>query len=138
MTSEISAAKEQIEAIADTLPDTGYIFPPKVSMKIEMTSIAALSTKQIVVESQTPIELVQICSTVKFELVEDKNVTSNANQAVRSVHADPTGSYPMMITYRCQADTTRLEITIRPIEGFYGIGRESKNFNRNYESFLII
>lgn len=70
--------------------------------------------------SQIPLELVQICSTVRFELVEDKNVTSNANQAVRSIHENTSESYPMMITYRCQADTTRLEVKVRPIEGYYG------------------
>lgn len=120
MQTEINNTRDKIDSIAESLPESGYIFPPKVSLNVELESVPSLSIKMLIVESQIPIELIQICSTVRFELVEDNNAISNVNQAVRSVHADPSSNYPMMITYRCQADTTRLEVKIRPIEGYYG------------------
>ena len=36
------------------------------------------------------------------------------------MHQDPDSPYPMKLTYRCQADTTRLELNLRPLEGSHG------------------
>ena len=33
---------------------------------------------------------------------------------------EPDSPYPLKLTYRCQADTTRLELNLRPLEGCHG------------------
>ena len=65
------------------------------------------------------IELVQICSDVLMNIVDDSNASSDTNQAVCSV-IENNPIYPLCITYRCQANMQRLTVQLRPVEGFHG------------------
>jgi len=79
----------------------------------------ALSYYKLVIECEIPIELIQICSDVVMNIIEDENKTSDTNQAVCSV-TEGHQLYPLIVTFRCQANTQRIEVNLRPIEGFSG------------------
>ena len=54
-----------------------------------------------------------------MNVLEDENATSDVNQAVCSI-TEGNPIYPLIITYRCQSNTQRLEINLRPVEGYSG------------------
>ena len=67
-------------------------------------------------EVQTSIDNVLLQSDVPIDLLDVEK-----NSAVVSYSAcDPDSGNVLLATYRCQANTTRLEIKIRTIEGQYG------------------
>lgn len=68
----------------DSVTDDNFILPPKISSSISFDLMPEMGLRQLVVECQVPIELVQVVSSVRMELVEDKNAISNSNQAVRN------------------------------------------------------
>ncbi|CAG5107722.1 Oidioi.mRNA.OKI2018_I69.chr1.g3458.t1.cds [Oikopleura dioica] len=97
-----------------------WIIPPKINCLMEMKTVASLALKNLIVECETPIEMVQICSTTRVEVVEDKSGNALSNQAVITVNDRPGHEWPMSILFRCQAGTNRLDIKLRPIEGKSG------------------
>jgi len=97
-----------------------WISPPKINCLMEMKTVASLALKNLIVECETPIEMVQICSTTRIEVVEDKSGNALSNQAVITVNDRPGHEWPMSILFRCQAGTNRLDIKLRPIEGKSG------------------
>ena len=67
-------------------------------------------------ETPTPIDNVLIQSDVPLDLLDVEK-----NSAVVSYsQCDQDSNNVLLATYRCQANTTRLEIKIRTIEGQYG------------------
>ncbi|CAG0887645.1 unnamed protein product [Darwinula stevensoni] len=67
-------------------------------------------------EVETPIEIVLLQSDIPVDILDVEK-----NSAVVSFsHCDPESGNYMLATYRCQANTTRLEVKIRSIEGQYG------------------
>ncbi|XP_076319591.1 BBSome complex member BBS7-like isoform X4 [Tachypleus tridentatus] len=70
----------------------------------------------LTIEVQTAIDNVLIQSDVPVDLLD-----SERNSAVVSYSAcDPENGNFLLATYRCQANTTRLEVKIRSIEGQHG------------------
>ena len=47
-----------------------------------------------------------------MNIIEDENKTSDTNQAVCSV-TEGHQLYPLIVTYRCQANTQRIEVNLR-------------------------
>ena len=68
------------------------------------------------IEVQMPIDTILLQSDVPVDLLDVEK-----NSAVVSYSAcDPESGNYLLATYRCQANTTRLELKIRTIEGQYG------------------
>jgi len=99
--------------------NNSFIKPIDVKMKVQFQKMDALSYYKLVIECEIPIELIQICSDVVMNIIEDENKTSDTNQAVCSI-TEGHQLYPLIVTYRCQANTQRIEVNLRPIEGFSG------------------
>ncbi|XP_029442221.1 Bardet-Biedl syndrome 7 protein [Rhinatrema bivittatum] len=71
----------------------------------------------LTLEVQTAIDNVLVQSDVPVDLLDvDKN---SAVVSFSSCDTEPNGNF-LLATYRCQANTTRLELKIRSIEGQYG------------------
>ncbi|XP_043917464.1 Bardet-Biedl syndrome 7 protein [Protopterus annectens] len=71
----------------------------------------------LILEVQTAIDNVLVQSDVPVDLLDvDKN---SAVVSFSGCEAEPNGNF-LLATYRCQANTTRLELKIRSIEGQYG------------------
>ena len=81
--NEIEKNSERLEQLADSMTEENFIYPPQISSSISFDLIPSMGIRQLVVECQVPIELVQVISSVRMELVDDKNAISNSNQAVR-------------------------------------------------------
>ena len=47
-----------------------------------------------------------------MNIIEDENKTSDTNQAVCSV-TEGHQLYPLIVTFRCQANTQRIEVNLR-------------------------
>ena len=47
-----------------------------------------------------------------MNIIEDENKTSDTNQAVCSI-TEGHQLYPLIVTYRCQANTQRIEVNLR-------------------------
>ncbi|CAF0730621.1 unnamed protein product, partial [Didymodactylos carnosus] len=74
------------------------------------------ATYNLALESELPIDNVLLQCDVILDIL---NVEKNS--AVMSFSAcDPKDNNAVLVTYRCQANTTRLEMHIRTIEGHYG------------------
>ncbi|XP_064481512.1 Bardet-Biedl syndrome 7 protein homolog [Ornithodoros turicata] len=68
------------------------------------------------IEVQTAIDVVMLQSNVPVDLLE-----SEKNSAVVSYSpCDPENGNYLLVTYRCQANTSRLEVKVRSIEGQFG------------------
>ncbi|XP_030047637.1 BBSome complex member BBS7 [Microcaecilia unicolor] len=71
----------------------------------------------LILEVQTAIDNVLVQSDVPVDLLDvDKN---SAVVSFSGCDSEPNGNF-LLATYRCQANTTRLELKIRSIEGQYG------------------
>ncbi|OXB84790.1 UNVERIFIED_CONTAM: hypothetical protein H355_015912 [Colinus virginianus] len=71
----------------------------------------------LILEVQAAIDIVLVQSDVPVDLLDvDKN---SAVVSFSNCDSDPNGNC-LLATYRCQANTTRLELKIRSIEGRYG------------------
>ena len=81
--NEIEKNSERLEQLADSITEENFIYPPQISSSISFDLIPSMGIRQLVVECQIPIELVQVISSVRMELIDDKNAISNSNQAVR-------------------------------------------------------
>ena len=56
--------------------------------------------------------VLNVFSDVVMNIIEDENKTSDTNQAVCSV-TEGHQLYPLIVTYRCQANTQRIEVNLR-------------------------
>ena len=119
MKEENEEIKFNLEEKISNLENTTFIKPMDVKLKVDFIKMDAISYYKLIVECEIPIELLQIASDVVMNILDDENATSDVNQAVCSItEANP--NYPLIITYRCQSNTQRLEINLRPVEGFSG------------------
>ena len=90
---------------------------PKISIKDKMTLNQTDASYILSLECQTAIDNILLHSDVPVDLLDVEK-----NSAVVSYSAcKPEEGNFLLATYRCQANTTRLEIKIRTIEGQYGV-----------------
>ncbi|TRY73217.1 hypothetical protein TCAL_01950 [Tigriopus californicus] len=90
---------------------------PKLDINDRFTLSQADASYNLSLEVQTSIDNVLLQSDVPVDLLDVEK-----NSAVVSYSAcDPQSGNALLATYRCQANTTRLEIKIRTIEGQYGV-----------------
>ena len=105
--------KYQAQAVS-TLGGVSAI--PKINIKDKMTLNQADASYILSIECQTAIDNVLLQSDVPVDLLDvDKNSAVVSYSACK-----PEEGNFLLATYRCQANTTRLEIKIRTIEGQYG------------------
>ena len=89
---------------------------PKISVKDKMTLNQTDASYILSLECQTAIDNILLHSDVPVDLLDIEK-----NSAVVSYSAcKPEEGNFLLATYRCQANTTRIEIKIRTIEGQYG------------------
>ena len=111
----VSKEREKYQAQAvSTLGGMSAI--PKINIKDKMTLNQTDASYILSIECQTAIDNVLLHSDVPVDLLDVEK-----NSAVVSYSAcKPEEGNFLLATYRCQANTTRLEIKIRTIEGQYG------------------
>lgn len=89
---------------------------PKISVKDKMTLNQTDASYILSLECQTAIDNILLHSDVPVDLLDIEK-----NSAVVSYSAcKPEEGNFLLATYRCQANTTRIEIKIRTIEGQFG------------------
>ncbi|XP_048189524.1 Bardet-Biedl syndrome 7 protein isoform X2 [Perognathus longimembris pacificus] len=90
---------------------------PSFSINDKFTLNKDDASYSLVLEVQTAIDNVLIQSDVPIDLLDvDKN---SAVVSFSSCDSEPSDNF-LLATYRCQANTTRLELKVRSIEGQYG------------------
>ncbi|XP_043223062.1 Bardet-Biedl syndrome 7 protein homolog isoform X2 [Amphibalanus amphitrite] len=89
---------------------------PYISVNDRMTLSKEDASYLLTIEVQTPIDNVLLQSDVPVDLLD---VEKNSAVVSYSTCDQSTGNF-LLATYRCQANTTRLEVKIRTIEGQYG------------------
>nr|CAD7410633.1 unnamed protein product [Timema poppensis] len=89
---------------------------PYISINDKMILNKEDASYSLMLEVQTPIDNVLIQSDVPLDLLDVER-----NSAVVSYSdCDPSSGNYLLATYRCQMNTTRLELKIRTIEGQHG------------------
>ncbi|XP_038625212.1 Bardet-Biedl syndrome 7 protein isoform X1 [Tachyglossus aculeatus] len=90
---------------------------PTFSVNDKFTLNKDDASYSLILEVQTAIDNVLVQSDVPIDLLDvDKN---SAVVSFSSCDSEPNDNF-LLATYRCQANTTRLELKIRSIEGQYG------------------
>ncbi|XP_006629230.1 Bardet-Biedl syndrome 7 protein isoform X1 [Lepisosteus oculatus] len=90
---------------------------PVFSINDKFTLCQDDASYSLTLEVQTAIDNVLLQSDVPIDLLDvDKN---SAVVSFSECDSEPNGNF-LLATYRCQANTTRLELKIRSIEGQYG------------------
>jgi len=115
---ENAQLRQEIEAKVDG-SSAKFIKPIDVKLKTSFTKQANGLQYELSVECEMTMELIQICSDVVMNIVDDERASSDTNQAVCSI-VENNPIYPLCITYRCQANMQRLTVLLRPVEGFNG------------------
>ncbi|KAM3672856.1 BBSome complex member BBS7 isoform 2-T2 [Ammospiza maritima maritima] len=90
---------------------------PAFSVNDKFTLNRDDASYSLILEVQTAIDNVLVQSDVPLDLLDvDKN---SAVVSFSSCDSEPNSNF-LLATYRCQANTTRLELKVRSIEGQYG------------------
>ncbi|XP_041130154.1 Bardet-Biedl syndrome 7 protein [Polyodon spathula] len=90
---------------------------PVFSVNDKFTLCRDDASYSLTLEVQTAIDNVLLQSDVPIDLLDvDKN---SAVVSFSGCDSEPNGNF-LLATYRCQANTTRLELKVRSIEGQYG------------------
>ncbi|XP_006007349.1 Bardet-Biedl syndrome 7 protein [Latimeria chalumnae] len=97
--------------------DTAISAVPVFSVNDKFTLNREDASYNLILEVQTAIDNVLLQSDVPIDLLDvDKN---SAVVSFSGCDTEPSGNF-LLATYRCQANTTRLELKVRSIEGQYG------------------
>ena len=89
---------------------------PKFSVSTKFTLHQEDASYTLSVELSVPIESVVLQSNVPIDLLDtDKNTA-----VVSHCQCDPDHGNYLLATYRCQSNTTRMELKLRSIEGQHG------------------
>ncbi|CAB1337407.1 unnamed protein product [Coregonus sp. 'balchen'] len=90
---------------------------PVFSVNDKFTLCQDDASYSLTLEVQTAIDNLLLQSDVPIDLLDvDKN---SAVVSFSECDSEPKGNF-LLVTYRCQANTTRLELKVRSIEGQYG------------------
>lgn len=112
---QLSEAKEKVAKTSAEVIAVEEQFKIKQSFKLLADEACYLLTLEI----QIPIDVVTLQSSVRLMLMD---VASNNAMCSRTYADEKSEGTPqdLLATYRCQENTTRLEIKIRTLEGQYG------------------
>ena len=115
LSGEVSKERERYQSQAmSSLGGMSAI--PRLSITDSMTLNQTDASYMLSLECQTAIDNVLLQSDVPVDLLD---VEKNSAVVSYSSCSPEEGNF-LLATYRCQANTTRLEIKIRTIEGQYG------------------
>uniref|UniRef100_W5L0U3 Bardet-Biedl syndrome 7 protein homolog n=1 Tax=Astyanax mexicanus TaxID=7994 RepID=W5L0U3_ASTMX len=100
-----------------SLSSTAVSVVPVFSINDRFTLCQDDASYSLTLEVQTAIDNLLLQSDVPIDLLDvDKN---SAVVSFSECDSEPNGNF-LLATYRCQANTTRLELKVRSIEGQYG------------------
>ncbi|XP_019377616.1 PREDICTED: Bardet-Biedl syndrome 7 protein isoform X2 [Gavialis gangeticus] len=115
---QIKVLQEREKYQQSSRSSTAVSAVPAFSVNDKFTLNKDDASYSLILEVQTAIDNVLIQSDVPIDLLDvDKN---SAVVSFSGCDSEPNSNF-LLATYRCQANTTRLELKIRSIEGQYGI-----------------
>uniref|UniRef100_A0A914BVH0 Bardet-Biedl syndrome 7 protein n=1 Tax=Acrobeloides nanus TaxID=290746 RepID=A0A914BVH0_9BILA len=112
---KVREERERYQDMAQNQEDTFSIVPPfAINDRFELSKEFACYALSI--ELVIPIDYIVLQSDVSVELIDVER-----NSAVVAITTpEQSSGNALLATYRCQADTTRIEMRIRSIEGQFG------------------
>ncbi|XP_038255296.1 Bardet-Biedl syndrome 7 protein isoform X2 [Dermochelys coriacea] len=114
---QIKVLQEREKYQQSSRSSTALSAVPAFSVNDKFTLNKDDASYSLVLEVQTAIDNVLVQSDVPIDLLDvDKN---SAVVSFSGCDSEPNSNF-LLATYRCQANTTRLELKIRSIEGQYG------------------
>ncbi|KAJ7326996.1 hypothetical protein JRQ81_016755 [Phrynocephalus forsythii] len=114
---QIKVLQEREKYQQSSLSSTAVLAVPTFSINDKFTLNRDDASYSLVLEVQAAIDTVLLQCDVPIDLKDvDKN---SAVVSVVDCESEPNGNF-LLATYRCQANTTRLELKILSIEGRYG------------------
>ncbi|XP_067324774.1 Bardet-Biedl syndrome 7 protein isoform X1 [Anolis sagrei] len=114
---QIKVLQEREKYQQSSLSSTAVSTVPTFSINDKFTLNRDDASYSLVLEVQAAIDIVLLQCDVPIDLKDvDKN---SAVVSVVDCESEPNGNF-LLATYRCQANTTRLELKILSIEGRYG------------------
>ncbi|XP_072192025.1 BBSome complex member BBS7 isoform X2 [Excalfactoria chinensis] len=129
MQSKISSLRNEVEHLQMKVLGEREKYQQSAQSSSAVSSVPAFSVNDkftlnkddasysLILEVQAAIDIILVQSDVPVDLLDvDKN---SAVVSFSNCDSDPHGNC-LLATYRCQANTTRLELKIRSIEGRYG------------------
>ncbi|NXW31013.1 BBS7 protein, partial [Phaetusa simplex] len=129
MQSKISSLRNELEHLQMKVLQEREKYQQSSQSSTAVSSVPAFSVNDkftlnkddasysLILEVQTAIDNVLVQSDVPIDLLDvDKN---SAVVSFSSCDSEPNSNF-LLATYRCQANTTRLELKVRSIEGQYG------------------
>ncbi|XP_015717394.1 Bardet-Biedl syndrome 7 protein [Coturnix japonica] len=129
MQSKISSLRNEVEHLQMKVLGEREKYQQSAQSSSAVSSVPAFSVNDkftlnkddasysLILEVQAAIDIILVQSDVPVDLLDvDKN---SAVVSFSNCDSDPNGNC-LLATYRCQANTTRLELKIRSIEGRYG------------------
>ncbi|XP_074893184.1 BBSome complex member BBS7 isoform X2 [Buteo buteo] len=129
MQSKISSLRNELEHLQIKVLQEREKYQQSSQSSTAVSSVPAFSVNDkftlnkddasysLILEVQTAIDNVLVQSDVPIDLLDvDKN---SAVVSFSSCDSEPNSNF-LLATYRCQANTTRLELKVRSIEGQYG------------------
>uniref|UniRef100_A0A3Q1HM14 Bardet-Biedl syndrome 7 protein homolog n=1 Tax=Anabas testudineus TaxID=64144 RepID=A0A3Q1HM14_ANATE len=112
---KVLQGREQYQQISQS--STAVSAVPVFSINDKFTLCQDDASYSLTLEVQTAIDNLLLQSDVPIDLLDvDKN---SAVVSFSECDSEPNGNF-LLATYRCQANTTRLELKVRSIEGQYG------------------
>ncbi|CAG0885755.1 unnamed protein product [Cyprideis torosa] len=112
---KVAKERERYQAATQSL-NAGFSAMPFFSLKDNLLLNQAEASYTLALEVQAPIDIVLLQSDIPIDILD---VERNSAVVSFSKCLPDTGNY-LLATYRCQANTNRLEVKIRTIEGQYG------------------
>ncbi|XP_054846504.1 Bardet-Biedl syndrome 7 protein isoform X2 [Eublepharis macularius] len=114
---QVKVLQEREKYQQNSQSSTALSTVPTISINDKFTLNRDDASYSLVLEVQTAIDTVLLQCDVPIDLKDvDKN---SAVVSVVDCESEPNGNF-LLATYRCQANTTRLELKILSIEGRYG------------------
>ncbi|CAI9732051.1 Bardet-Biedl syndrome 7 protein homolog isoform X1 [Octopus vulgaris] len=126
--AQIKALRQELEEIQKTVSKQREKYQHNVNTKVYMASLRSFhvntsfvlnkddASYQLSIELQIPIENILIQSDVPVYMIDvDKNLSVASFSA-----CNPQDGNCLLATYRCQSNTTRIDLKVRTIEGQHG------------------
>ncbi|XP_061541807.1 Bardet-Biedl syndrome 7 protein isoform X2 [Phycodurus eques] len=112
---KVQLGREQYQQTS--LSKTAVTVVPAFSINDKFTLCQDDASYSLMLEVQTAIDNLLLQSDVPIDLLDVDN--NSAVVSFSECDSEPNGNF-LLATYRCQANTTRLELKVRSIEGQYG------------------
>ncbi|XP_061690651.1 Bardet-Biedl syndrome 7 protein isoform X2 [Syngnathoides biaculeatus] len=112
---KVQLGREQYQQTS--LSKTAVAVAPAFSINDKFTLCQDDASYSLMLEVQTAIDNLLLQSDVPIDLLDVDN--NSAVVSFSECDSEPNGNF-LLATYRCQANTTRLELKVRSIEGQYG------------------